>query len=89
LRTYSHAIDVLLNDTTLVRLYPEFKDRSTLSIIWEAQKREKSKRDLSEYFMLFQDLETLRGRLSAPATPEQQAALFSQIKKAAKKIDDM
>jgi hypothetical protein len=59
---YAHAIEVLLYDTPMVRLYPDFKDHLTISIIWEARERTKSKENLGDYFELLQDLGGPKGQ---------------------------
>ena len=81
---YAHAIDVLLYDTALIRLSPEFKDRSTPSIVCESEQRSKSYRSLGEYFLLLQKLDLLKAKGLTPAESRQQQETFEQIRETVK-----
>ena len=83
---YENAALVLLYDTPLIRLDPQLKDRSTASLIWEAEKRAKSNRNLNAYLELLLSLDALRVKLSAPLDQKEHQKTLAEIREVMSRI---
>lgn len=87
---YARAIEVMLYDNPMSRFYPEFKDRSTASIIWEAHERMKlGKVPPVVGFELQERLEALKAKLLTTLDQTQEQETIDQIWQTVKELPRM
>lgn len=83
-KQYTLALDALLNDAPSTRLYADFRERSTASLVWEAAQRRKTGRNVSEgdaiLFRSLANLAVLKSRLEQSSDTLEQRSIMEKIR---------
>jgi hypothetical protein len=85
------ALEALLFDTSFIGLYPEFRGRSTFSIAWEVEYREKSLRSSRsrELLAVLAELGSLESRLKNTSSTAEQDEIIQAVKERVMRLNMM